>query len=50
MKRAATKIVQKMQNFELKQRRRVIAQEILMTFNDNSDLRKKVIARAELSL
>ena len=35
MKRAATKIVPKLANFEQKQRRLDIAQEMLTTFNDD---------------
>ena len=37
MKRAAAKLVPKLQNFEQKQRRIDIAQEMLMTFNDDPD-------------
>ena len=44
MKLAASKIVPKLLNFEQKQHRIHIAQEILTTFNDDSDLLKKVIA------
>ena len=43
MKRAAAKIVPKLQNFEQKHRRLDISQEMLTTFNDNPDLLKKVI-------
>ena len=43
MKCVQAKIVPKLLNFEQKQRRMVIAQEILTTFNDVSDLLKKVI-------
>ena len=47
MKRAAAKIVPKLLNFKQKQRRMDIAQEILTTFNDDSDLLKKVKAGVE---
>ena len=47
MKRAAAKIVPKLFNFEQKQRRIDIAQEILATFNNDPDLLKKVITRDE---
>ena len=43
MKRAAVKIVPKLLNFVQKQHRMDIAQEMLTTFNNNSDLLKKVI-------
>ena len=43
MKRAAAKIVPKLLNFEQKQRRMNIVQEMLTTFNDNLELLKKVI-------
>ena len=43
MKRAAAKSVPKLLNFEQKQRRMDIAQEILMTFNNDPDLLNKVI-------
>ena len=38
MKRGAAKIVTKLLNFLQKQRRIVVAQEMLMTFNDDPDL------------
>ena len=38
MKRAAVKIVSKILNFEQKQRRMDIAQEMLTMFNDGPDL------------
>ena len=38
IKRAAAKIVPKLLHFEQKQRRMDIAQEMLMTFNDDPDL------------
>ena len=47
MKRAASKIVPKLLNFERKQRRMDIAQEMLTTFNDDSDVLKKVITGDE---
>ena len=47
MKRAAPKIAPKLLNFEQKQHRMDIAQEMLTTFNDNPDLLKKVITRDE---
>ena len=47
MKCAATKNVSKLLNFEQKQRCIDIAQEMLTTFNDNSDLLKKVIIADE---
>ena len=43
MKGTAAKIVSKLLNFEQKQRRLDIAQEMLTTFNDYPDLFKKVI-------
>ena len=43
MKRASAQIVPKLLNFEEKQRRMDIAQEMLTTFNDNPDLPKKVV-------
>ena len=42
MKRGAAKIVPKMLNFEQKQRHMDIAQEMLMTFNNDTDLLKKI--------
>ena len=48
MKRAAMKIVPKLLNFEQKQRRMDIAQEMLMTLNDDPDLLKNVITGVEL--
>ena len=47
MKYAAAKIVPKLLNFEQKQRRMDIAQEMLTTFNDDSDMFKKVTAGDE---
>ena len=47
MKRAAAKIVPKLINFEQKQRRMGIAQEMLTTFNDDLDLLKRVITGDE---
>ena len=47
MKSAAAKIVPKLLNFEQKQRHMDIAQEILMTFNDDPDLLKKVVTGNE---
>ena len=47
MKRAAAKFVPKLQNFEQIQRRLDIALELLMTFNDDSDLFKKVMTSNE---
>ena len=44
---ATANIVPKLLNFEQKQRRMDIAQEMLTTFNDNSDLLKKVITGDE---
>ena len=43
IKRAALKIVPKLQNFEQKQLRMYIAQEMLTTFHDDPDLLKNVI-------
>ena len=43
IKRAAAKIFPKLLNFEQKQRRINIAQDMLTTFNDDPDLLKKVI-------
>ena len=43
MKRAAAKIVPKLLNFEQKQCRMDIAQEMLTTLNDDPDLLKEVI-------
>ena len=48
MKLAAAKIVLKLLNFEQKQCRIYIAQEMLMIFNNNSDLLKKLISGEEL--
>ena len=42
MTRAADKIIKNLLNFEQKQRRMDIAQEMLMTFNDDPDLLKNV--------
>ena len=47
MKRATVKIVPKLQNFDQKQRRMDLAQEMLMTFNDDPHLLKKVIIGGE---
>ena len=47
MKRAATKFVPKFLNFEQNQRCMDIAQDILTTFNGDSDLLKKVITAYE---
>ena len=47
MKLAAKKIVPKLLNFKQKQRRMDIAKEMLTTFNDDSDLLKKVITADE---
>ena len=47
MKRAAAKIVPKLLNFEQKQHRMNIGQEILTIFNDDSHLLKKVITGDE---
>ena len=47
MKRAAAKIVPKLQNFEQKQRHMDIAQEMLTTFKGDPVLRKKVITGDE---
>ena len=46
-KHAATKIAPQLLNFELKQQRMDIAQEMLTTFNDDPDLLKKVITSDE---
>ena len=43
IKRAAAKIVPKLLNFEQTQRRMDIAQEMCTTFNNDSDLLKKII-------
>ena len=43
MKRTAANTVPKLLNFEQKQRRMDIAQEMLTTFNDDPDLLKKII-------
>ena len=43
MKRAVAKIVPKLVNFEKKQFRMDIAQEMITTFNDDTDLLEKVI-------
>ena len=42
-KRAAAKTVSKLLNFEQQERRMDIAQEMLITFNDDPDLLQKVI-------
>ena len=47
MKRAAAKIIANLLNFEQKQRRMDIAQEMLTTFSDDFDLIKKVITGYE---
>ena len=47
MKRATANIVPKLLNFEQKQRRMDVAQEMLTTFNDDPDLLKKVITANE---
>ena len=47
MKRTAAKIVPKLLNFEQKRRRMHIAQEMLMMFNGDKDLHKKVITGDE---
>ena len=47
MKRAAAKIVQKLLNFEQKQRRMDIVWEMLTTFKDYPDLLKKLITGDE---
>ena len=47
MKCAAAKIVSKLLNFEQKQRRMDIAQEMLTTFNDDPDLLKEGITGDE---
>ena len=46
-KTCAAKIVSKLLNFEQKQHRMDIAQEMLTTFNDYPDLLKKVITGGE---
>ena len=48
MERAAAKIVPKLLNFEQKQRRLDIQQEMLTTYNDYHDLIKDVITSDEL--
>ena len=45
---AATKIVSNLVNFEQNQGRMDIVHEMLTTFNDDPDLRKKVITGDEL--
>ena len=47
IKRAAAKIIPKLKKFEQKQRCRDIAQEMLMTFNYDPDLLRKVITGDE---
>ena len=47
MKRAAVKSVPNLPDFEQKQSRMVIAQEMLMTFNDDSELLNKVITEED---
>ena len=47
MKRVAAKIFPKLLNFEQKQRRMDIAEEMLTTFNDDPDLLEKVITGDE---
>ena len=47
MKRAATKIVPKLLNFEQKQRRKDMAKEMLTTSNDDLDMLKKFITGNE---
>ena len=47
IKRAAAKIVSKLLNFEQKQCRMDISQEMLTTFNDHPGLLKKVITDDE---
>ena len=47
MKHAPANIVSKLLNFEQKQHRMNIAQEMLTTFNDDSDLLKKIITSDE---
>ena len=47
IKRAASKTVPELLNFEQKQRRMGITQEILTTFNDDSDLLKNFISGDE---
>ena len=48
MKHAAAKIVPKLLNFEQKQCRMDIAQKMMTTFNNHSDLLNKVITSDEL--
>ena len=50
IKRAAAKIVPKLLNFKQKHSRIDIAQEMLTTFNDDSDLLTKVITGGESSM
>ena len=47
MKCAAAKIIPKLLNFEQKQRRMEVAQEMLLTFNDDPDLLKRIITGEE---
>ena len=47
MQRAAAKIAPKLLNFEQKQRRMDIAQDMLTTFNDEPDLLQNVITGEE---
>ena len=47
MKHEAANIVPKLLNFEHKQRRMDIAQEMLMTFNNDPNLLKKVVTGDE---
>ena len=47
MKRTTAKIVPKLPNFEQKQCRMNIAQEMLMTFNDDPGMLKKIITGDE---
>ena len=47
MKRAAAKSIPKLQNFQQKQRRMNIAQEMLTPFHDDPELLKKVITGDE---
>ena len=47
MKRATARIIQKLLNFDQKQRSMVNAQDMLRTFNDNQDLLKKVMTDDE---
>ena len=47
MKRGAANIVPKLPNFEQKQRRMDIAQEMLTMFNNDPDLLKNVITGLE---